>query len=137
MAVKKHARSLLGHKKLARLRRAKSTRAKIRELVLTKPNLVRLSVTRSAKHISAQLFRYDPYSKTTAVVVSASTQEPDVKGDCGYTGNIAAAKVVGKVLATRAKEQGVTTIAFDRSGYQYHGRVKALAEAARENGLEF
>lgn len=137
MSVKKHARSALGHKQLARLRRAKPTRAKIRELVLTTPDLVRLSVTRSAKHIAAQLFKYCPYTRVTTVVLSASTLEPSVKASCGYTGNVAAAKVVGQVLATRAKEKGVGKIAFDRSGYKYHGRVKALADAAREHGLEF
>lgn len=137
MSVKKHARSALAHKQLARVRRAKPTRAKIRQLVLTTPDLVRLSVTRSSKHISAQIFQYCPYTRVTKVLLSASTLEPTVKESCGYTGNVAAAKIVGQVLATRAKEQGVTRIAFDRSGYKYHGRVKALADAAREHGLAF
>lgn len=137
MSVKKHVSSVLAKKKVARVRRAKPVRAKIRELVLVTPDLIRLSVTRSSKHISAQLFEYCPYTREMKVLLSASTREPQVKENCAYTGNIAAAKVVGQVLATRAKEKGVTRIAFDRSGYKYHGRVKALADAAREHGLAF
>jgi len=71
------------------------------------------------------------------VLVAASTVEASVKEGMGYTGNVDAAKVVGKVLAERAKEKGIAQVAFDRSGFKYHGRVKALADAAREHGLEF
>lgn len=71
------------------------------------------------------------------VVAAASTVEPDLKKELGVTGNIAAASAVGKAIAERAKAAGVTRVAFDRSGFKYHGRVKALADAARENGLEF
>ncbi len=113
-------------KKVARLRRAKRTRAKISELRMN-----RLCVFRSPKHIYAQII-----SPTgNEVLVSASTVEKNSKS--GATGNIDAAGKIGKLIADRAKKAGIERVAFDRSGYAYHGRVKALAEAARENGLEF
>ncbi|MBI5451809.1 MAG: 50S ribosomal protein L18 [Gammaproteobacteria bacterium] len=116
-------------KKESRLRRAMRGRAKIKELGVN-----RLCVFRSPRHIYAQVF--DPTG--AKVLVSASTLDADVKSaNQGYTGNVAAAAVVGKVIAQRAKAAGVTRVAFDRSGFKYHGRVKALADAARENGLEF
>jgi large subunit ribosomal protein L18 len=114
-------------KKVSRLKRARRSRAKILELRAT-----RLSVHRTAQHIYAQIF--DPESK---VIVSASTWQKDVAEGLKGTGNVEAAKAVGKAIAERAKAKGVTQVAFDRSGFKYHGRVKALAEAAREAGLEF
>ncbi len=115
-------------KKIARLRRAKRTRIKLKEL-----NQVRLCVHRTPKHMYAQVISGDG----SQVLAQASTLEQAVKGDCAYTGNIAAAVVVGKVIAQRAVEKGIEQVAFDRSGFKYHGRVKALADAARENGLKF
>jgi large subunit ribosomal protein L18 len=110
-----------------RLRRAARSRAKIREL-----KALRLSVHRTAQHIYAQIF--DSESK---VIAAASTLQKDVAEGLKGTGNIAAAAAVGKAIAERAKAKGVTKVAFDRSGFKYHGRIKALADAARENGLEF
>ena len=116
-------------KKTARLRRAKKARAKIREL-----GRYRLCVHRTPRHIYAQVIS----PSGSEVVASASTLDADVKsGIEGSTGNVAAASVVGRVIAERARAKGLTQVAFDRSGFRYHGRIKALAEAARENGLEF
>ncbi len=114
-------------KKVSRLKRARRGRAKIREL-----KAARLSVHRTPRHIYAQVFDAD--SKVVAV---ASTVQKDVAGGLKGTGNIEAAKAVGKAIAERAKAKGITQVAFDRSGFKYHGRVKALADAAREHGLEF
>jgi len=114
-------------KKVSRLRRALRSRAKIREL-----KVMRLSVHRTPRHIYAQVF--DPQSR---VVVTASTVQKDVVAEVKGTGNVDAAKAVGKAIAERAKAKGITKVAFDRSGFKYHGRVKALADAAREHGLEF
>ena len=112
----------------SRKRRAAKTRAKIKGL-----KKVRLSVHRTPCHIYAQIIAIDG-----KVLVAASTLEKEVKQKLtGYTGNIAAAEVVGKIIAERAQKEKITKVAFDRSGFQYHGRVKALAEAAREGGLEF
>jgi large subunit ribosomal protein L18 len=115
------------NKNVQRLRRAVRARAKIREL-----KALRLSVHRTSQHIYAQIF--DVNSKVLAV---ASTVQKDVRGDLKGTGNIAAAAAVGKAIAEKAKAAGIKQVAFDRSGYRYHGRIKALADAARENGLEF
>ncbi len=115
-------------KKEARLRRARKTRAKIAEL-----KMARLAVHRSNCHIYAQVFS-DCGSK---VLVAASTAETDVKKQVPNGGNVEAAKAVGKLIAERAKAKGIEEVAFDRSGFKYHGRVKALAEAAREGGLKF
>jgi len=116
-------------KKLGRLRRARRARAKIKQL-----GAVRLSIFRTPKHIYAQVMK----PNGSEVLVSASTLETEVKSSIeGSTGNVAAATAVGKIVAERAKAAGLSKVAFDRSGYKYHGRVKALAEAARENGLEF
>ena len=113
-------------KKAARLRRAKKTRAHIRQLGVN-----RLTVTRTPRHIYAQVI-----SPTGGVVVAqASTLVASLRS--GVTGNVEAAKSVGALIAERAKAAGITKVAFDRSGFKYHGRVKALADAARENGLEF
>ncbi|MFD2232002.1 50S ribosomal protein L18 [Alkalimarinus sediminis] len=113
-------------KKESRDRRARSTRFKIRELGAT-----RLSVHRTPQHMYAQVLSADG----SKVLASASTVEKELKD--GSTGNVEAAGKIGKLIAERAKAAGITQVAFDRSGYKYHGRVKALAEAARESGLEF
>jgi large subunit ribosomal protein L18 len=115
-------------KKTTRLRRARRARAKIREL-----GAYRLAVYRTPKHIYAQVIS----PSGDAVLASASTLDADVKKEAAYTGNADAAKIVGRMVADRAKTAGVTKVAFDRSGFRYHGRIKALADAARENGLEF
>jgi large subunit ribosomal protein L18 len=113
-------------KKVSRIRRATKARSKMRELRAT-----RLCIHRTPRHIYAQII-----DETGAkVLASASTVEKDLKS--GSTGNSDAADKVGKLIAERAKSAGVTKVAFDRSGFKYHGRVKALAEAAREAGLEF
>jgi len=113
-------------KKLSRLRRAKKTRIKMRELGKN-----RLVVNRSSQHIYAQIIS----PAGDKVLASAATVEKTLKG--GSTGNAAAAAEVGKLIAERAKKAGIENVAFDRSGYKYHGRVKALADAAREHGLNF
>ena len=113
-------------KKTARVRRARRTRAKINELRMN-----RLCVYRSPRHIYAQIIS----AEGDQVLASASTVEKDNRS--GATGNIAAASTIGKLIAERAKAAGVESVAFDRSGYAYHGRVKALADAAREGGLKF
>jgi large subunit ribosomal protein L18 len=115
-------------KKQARLRRARKTRLKIAEL-----KSVRLSVHRTNGHIYAQLFS----SCGSQVLAAASTLEPEVRKDLPNGGNAKAATIVGKLIAERAKKAGIEQVAFDRGGFQYHGRVKALAEAAREAGLKF
>ena len=112
-----------------RKRRSKKTRVKIREL-----QAYRLSVHRTPKHMYAQII-----SPENDTVVSASTLQADIKKSLknGKTGNIEAAEIVGKVIAQKAKKAKIEVVAFDRSGFMFHGRVKALAEAARENGLKF
>jgi len=111
-----------------RLRRARKTRAKIAELKVT-----RLSVHRTNTHIYAQIIA----ETGDRVIASASTVEADVRKKIKNGGNVEAAAAIGKLIAEKAKKAGVTTVAFDRSGYKYHGRIKALADAARENGLSF
>ncbi|MFB0934838.1 MAG: 50S ribosomal protein L18 [Propionivibrio sp.] len=115
-------------KKQARLRRARKTRAKIAEL-----KSVRLSVHRTNCHIYAQIIS----SCGSKVLAAASSLETEVRKDLGNGGNVGAASVIGKLIAERAIKAGIEQVAFDRSGFQYHGRVKALAEAAREAGLKF
>ena len=115
-------------KKQVRLRRARKTRAKIAEL-----KVVRLAVHRSNSNIYAQVWS----DCGTRVLVSASTLDPALREGLKNGGNVAAAVLVGKLVAERAKAVGVEQVAFDRSGFHYHGRVKALAEAARESGLKF
>jgi large subunit ribosomal protein L18 len=112
----------------SRNRRARRTRAKIREL-----GVHRLSVHRTPRHIYAQVIGPDGGT----VIAAASTVAKDLKKTVKQTGNVAAAVEVGKSIAEKAKSAGVTKVAFDRSGFRYHGRVKALADAARESGLEF
>jgi large subunit ribosomal protein L18 len=110
----------------SRLRRARKARARIRDLGMN-----RLSVHRTPRHIYAQIIA----PAGDRVLASASTLDSDLRK--GATGNIAAAVEVGKLVAKRAMEAGIAKVAFDRGGYKYHGRVKALADAARETGLEF
>ncbi|NIB44485.1 50S ribosomal protein L18 [Pseudomaricurvus alkylphenolicus] len=112
-------------KKQSRLRRARRARAKMSELGVT-----RLCVNRTPRHIYAQIIAAD-----SKVVASASTLDKELRD--GKTGNKEAAAAVGKLIAERAKAAGVSEVAFDRSGFKYHGRVQALADAAREAGLEF
>lgn len=115
-------------KKTSRMRRAMRTRAKIREI-----GAYRLCIHRTPKHIYAQIITPDG----SGVVASASTVQAAIKGGLTGTGNISAAAAVGKAVAEKASQAGITRVAFDRAGFKYHGRVKALADAARENGLEF
>ena len=119
-------------KKASRLRRSRQTRLKIAELGVT-----RLAVHRTNQHIYASIVSGDG----TRVLASASTVEADVRselsGKSGKGGNTEAAALVGKRVAEKARAAGVETVAFDRGGFRYHGRVKALADAAREAGLKF
>jgi large subunit ribosomal protein L18 len=114
-------------KKTSRIRRARRTRAKISELAVP-----RLTIHRTPRHIYAQVIA----ANGSEVVASASTVQAGVKGQVKYTGNIDAATAVGKAIAEKALAAGVSSVAFDRSGFKYHGRVKALADAAREAGLK-
>ena len=115
-------------KKEARQRRARKTRARIAE-----KKTVRLAIHRTNLHIYAQVIS----ACGSKVLASASSNEAEVRKDLGNGGNKAAAALVGKRIAEKAKSAGITQVAFDRSGNRYHGRVKALAEAAREHGLQF
>lgn len=114
-------------KKSSRIRRARKTRAKISELAVP-----RLSIHRTPRHIYAQVID----ASGSEVIASVSTVQADMKGQVKYTGNVEAATAVGKAIAEKAMAAGVTAVAFDRSGFKYHGRVKALADAAREAGLK-
>jgi large subunit ribosomal protein L18 len=116
------------NKKASRLRRATRARAKIKVLGAN-----RLVVHRTPRHIYAQLIA----PNGGEVLASASTVDKTIRESIKYTGNVEAAKAVGKAIAERALEKGVTAVAFDRSGFKYHGRVQALADAAREAGLQF
>ncbi|MCG5517118.1 MULTISPECIES: 50S ribosomal protein L18 [unclassified Ectothiorhodospira] len=115
-------------KKAARLRRANRARHKIREL-----GAHRLCIHRTPRHVYAQIIA----PTGSEVVACASTVEAGVRGDLKATGNVEAAMAVGRLIAERASAKGIKKVAFDRSGFKYHGRVKALADAAREGGLEF
>ena len=115
-------------KKASRLRRSRRARSRIAEL-----GVDRLSVHRTPRHTYAQVIS----GETGKVIAAASTLTADVKKAIKYPGNVEAAAAVGKVIAERATKAGVETVAFDRSGYKYHGRVKALADSAREHGLKF
>lgn len=111
-----------------RFRRAQKTRARIADL-----KMVRLCVFRTNNHIYAQIINADG----DKILASASTLEASVRKQLKSSSNIEAAALVGKIIAEKAKAIGVVEVAFDRSGFQYHGRVKAVAEAARENGMSF
>lgn len=115
-------------KRKRRQRRARRTRAKIRQLEVT-----RLCVHRTPRHIYAQIIA----PEGDRVITSASTLSKDLRKSLKSTGNKDAAAAVGKLIAERAKAEGIERVAFDRSGFNYHGRVKALADAAREAGLSF
>lgn len=115
-------------KNIARLRRARKTRAKIADL-----KKVRLCVFRTNNHIYAQIIN----AEGNQVLVQASTVEAEVRASVKHGSNVEAAATIGKRIAEKAKAAGIDAVAFDRSGFQYHGRIKALAEAARENGLSF
>ncbi|GAB2652281.1 MULTISPECIES: 50S ribosomal protein L18 [Arenimonas] len=115
-------------KNIARLRRAKTTRSHIRKL-----GVARLSVLRTGQHIYAQLFSADG----SKVLAAASTVQADVREGLKGNKNMEAAAKVGRTIAEKAKAAGIEKVAFDRSGYRYHGRIKALADAAREGGLQF
>jgi large subunit ribosomal protein L18 len=116
------------NKNEARLRRSRKTRARIAE-----QKAIRLAIHRTNLHIYAQVISADGGK----ILASASTLEAEVRKTVGNGGNAVAAAVVGKRIAEKAKLAGVTAVAFDRSGHKYHGRIKALADAARENGLQF
>jgi len=118
----------MSDKKTARLRRARKVRARIARL-----GALRLSVHRTPRHLYAQL--YD--ASGCKVLVAASTLDPQLRGQLKTGGNIEAAGALGKALAEKAKAAGIERVAFDRSGFRYHGRVKAFAEAARAGGLSF
>lgn len=118
----------MNKKNTQRLRRAKRARGRIKH-----QGMHRLCVHKTPRHVYAQIIA----PSGSEVLASASTVDKEVKGQIEYSGNIKAATVVGKVLAERAKKAGISKVAFDRSGYKYHGRIKALADAAREQGMEF
>jgi len=111
-----------------RLRRARKVRRKIASI-----GLERLTVHRTPRHIYAQIIDRNG----ARILASASTLEAEVRGQLKHGGNVEAAKAVGKRIAEKAKAAGVTQVAFDRAGFKYHGRIKALADAARESGLQF
>jgi large subunit ribosomal protein L18 len=116
------------NKRSSRLRRALKLRSNIKKLGNN-----RLSVHRTAKHIYAQVIS----ENGTVTVASASTNQAEVKSAVKSTGNVESAVIVGKMIADKAIAAGITEVTFDRSGFKYHGRVKALANAAREAGLKF
>jgi large subunit ribosomal protein L18 len=118
----------MSRKNLSRLRRARQTRLKIREV-----GAVRLTVHRTNTHIYAQITS----SAGDKVLAAASTLDKDLRGQFKHGGNRKAAELVGSRIAAKAKEKGIAQVAFDRAGYRYHGRVKALADAARAGGLQF
>jgi large subunit ribosomal protein L18 len=118
----------MSDKNLARLRRARQTRLKIREI-----GAVRLTVHRTNAHIYAQITS----PAGDKVLAAASSLEKDVRGQLKSGATRKAAEIVGQRIAVKAKEKGIESVAFDRAGYRYHGRVKALAEAARSSGLKF
>jgi len=118
----------MSEKNLARLRRAKQTRHKIREI-----GAIRLTVHRTNGHIYAQLTS----AAGDKVIATASTLEKEVRTQLKSGSNLKAAEFVGQRIAQKAKAKGIDTVAFDRAGYKYHGRIKALADAARAGGLKF
>ncbi|BAH83127.1 50S ribosomal protein L18 [Candidatus Ishikawaella capsulata Mpkobe] len=126
--LKRRRKSNTMNKKINRIRRASRTHQKLKRL-----RTVRIVVHRTPRHIYAQII--DP--KNAHVIVAASTVEKSVAKQLKYTGNKEAAAIVGKQLAYRALEKGVKYVSFDRSGFQYHGRIQVLAEAARKAGLQF
>ena len=124
--------NIANHQRLVQTRRLRRQRH-VRNRLSGTTQRPRLAVFRSSKHIYAQMIN----DETGTTLVAASTMEPDIKAQVKYGGNKAAAKVVGRVVAERAKQAGIDKICFDRRSYKYHGRVAALAQAAREAGLKF
>jgi large subunit ribosomal protein L18 len=120
--------TVIKNKKLARIRRGFNTRFKLKKLGAT-----RLVIHRTSRHIYAQIVS----SVNSKVIVVASTLEKKISKNIVYTGNKIAAAIIGTVIAERALEKGIINVAFDRSGFQYHGRIQVLAESAREAGLKF
>ena len=120
-------------RKLSRDAHRRRIHLRVRTRVTGTPERPRLCVHRSTKHIRAQVIN----DATGSTLVSASSLDAEVRAQIKHGGNIAASKVVGKIVAERARAKGVELVVFDRGGYQYHGRVQALAEAAREAGLKF
>jgi large subunit ribosomal protein L18 len=118
--------------KIKQVRRVRR-KGRVRKKVIGTAERPRLSVSRALQNISAQLIDDD----AGVTICQASTQNKELRADVPYGGNIEAAKKIGTVLAEKAKEKGVTTVVFDRNGHMYHGRVKSLADAAREGGLRF
>ncbi len=118
----------MSDKRKARIRRSRQTRVRI-----ALQRAIRLTVHRSNVHMYAQVID----ETGSKVLASASTLDADIKSAAANGGNVKAAVLVGKRIAEKAKEKGIEAVAFDRSGYRYHGRVKALADAAREHGLKF
>lgn len=118
------------NKRLSRLRRAKKTRSKIKSLGIN-----RLSVFKTARHIYAQIIADDVTE--SKVLFSVNTLQKEVKSELSYSGNKDAAKLVGRIIAEKASKAGIEQVAFDRSGFKFHGRIKSLADAARESGLKF
>ncbi len=116
------------NKKESRTRRARKTRARIKLLGVN-----RLCVYKTPRHIYAQIIAPD----SAGVLASASTLDKEFRGQSNNGGNVSAAVMIGKLIAERGKKAGITQVAFDRSGFKYHGRIKALADSARENGMEF
>jgi large subunit ribosomal protein L18 len=122
----------VNQRKLVEVRRLRRQR-RVRKRIFGTPERPRLCIFRSSKHIYAQVVN----DATGTTLASASTMDPEVKAQAAYGGNKAAAAVVGKAVAERAKQAGIDKICFDRRSYKYHGRVQALADAARAAGLDF
>jgi large subunit ribosomal protein L18 len=118
--------------KLVQVRRQRRQRHVRKRLVGT-PERPRLAIFRSSKHIYAQVIN----DATGTTIASASTRDPEIRSQQAYGGNKSAAAIVGRIVAERAKQAGIDKICFDRRSYKYHGRVQALADAAREAGLQF
>lgn len=116
------------NKKIERLRRAKKARGRIQD-----KSAIRLCVHKTPRHVYAQVIA----ANGAEVLASASTVDKEIRGQLKNGGNVEAAAIVGKTLAERARKAGISKVAFDRSGFKYHGRIKALADAAREQGMEF
>jgi len=123
---------IANHHLLVQTRRLRRQRH-VRKRLFGTPERPRLAVFRSSKHIYAQVIN----DRTATTLVSASTLDPEIKAQLKYGGNKAAATVVGRIVAERARKAGIDKICFDRRSYKYHGRVEALAQAAREAGLKF
>jgi large subunit ribosomal protein L18 len=120
-------------KQESKRRRTDRFRFKLKRISRGNNDLVRLCVHKTSQHIYAQLIK----AEGGKILTAASTLEKEIKQEAGYGGNINAAKIVGKFIGQRAKQLGCNKVVFDRSGFKYHGRIKALADAAREVGLEF